>query len=146
MLISLNINKMKYPLHLPYPFSFSVSKASDCGNGRYRLPLFPVIKRTNNIVYATKPQSNGVPIQLKYDVYEPQGDTSHSRAVMLLIHGGAYLKLLDQNSPDIVLMCNYFAKLGYVTISIDYRQEPNLFRFAFRRSNGESCFARTDRH
>ncbi len=101
-------------------------KASNCLNGRYKTKLFPNVKRTNNIVYATKLQSNGYPIQLKYDVYEPQGDTASSRAVMLLIHGGAYLKLLDQNSPDIVLMCNYFAQHGYVAISIDYRQETNL--------------------
>lgn len=100
--------------------------ASDCLNGRYKTKLFPNVKRTNNIVYATKLQSNGYPIQLKYDVYEPQGDTASKRAVMLLIHGGAYLKLLDQNSPDIVLMCNYFAQHGYVAISIDYRQETNL--------------------
>lgn len=107
-------------------FLFNNSSASDCGNGRYKNKLFSTVKRTNNIVYATKPQSNGVPIQLRYDVYEPQGDTGRNRAVMLLIHGGAYLKLLDQNSPDIVLLCNYFAQLGYVAISIDYRQEPNL--------------------
>lgn len=101
-------------------------KAGDCNNGRYKVKLFPNVKRTNNITYATKRQSDGINIQLRYDVYEPQGDTAHDRAVMLLIHGGAYLKLLDQNSPDIVLMCNYFAQLGYVAISIDYRQEPNL--------------------
>lgn len=102
------------------------ANASDCLNGRYKTKLFPNVKRTNNVVYATKLQSNGYPIDLKYDVYEPQGDTASSRAVMLLIHGGAYLKLLDQNSPDIVLMCNYFAQHGYVAISIDYRQETNL--------------------
>lgn len=119
---------MKQILFTLFLLSFIInsSLASDCNNGRYSTKLFPQVKRTNNIVYATKPQSNGVPIQLKYDVYEPKGDTAHERAVMLLIHGGAYLKLLDQNSPDIVLMCNYFAQLGYVAISIDYRQESNL--------------------
>lgn len=106
-------------------FIFS-GNATDCNNGRYKTKLFTNVKRTNNITYATKRQSDGVQIQLRYDVYEPQGDTAQSRAVMLLIHGGAYLKLLDQNSPDIVLMCNYFAQLGYVAISLDYRQEANL--------------------
>lgn len=106
-------------------FSMSV-RATDCLNGRYKTQQFNSVKRTNNIVYATKPQSNGVAIQLRYDVYEPQNDTASYRPVMMLIHGGAYLKLLDQNSPDIVLLCEYFAKLGYVAISIDYRQEPNL--------------------
>ena len=45
-------------------------------------------------------------------LYEPVNDTASNRAVMLLIHGGAYLKLLDQNSPDIVLMSyTYFAQI-----------------------------------
>lgn len=113
-------------LSLVLILSCNISKSTDCNNGRYKNPIFTQVKRTNNIVYATKPQSDGSMINLRYDVYEPQGDTASKRAVMLLIHGGAYLKLLDQNSPDIVLMCEYYAKRGYVAISIDYRQEPNV--------------------
>lgn len=105
---------------------FGTSNAIDCDNGRYMQPLFPQVKRTNNIKYGAKRQSDGALFDLKYDVYEPVGDTASSRAAMLLIHGGAYLKLLDQNSPDITLMCTYFAQRGYVAFSIDYRQEPNL--------------------
>jgi len=110
-------------------FLVANTNASDCNNGRYKRQLFPQVKRTNNIIYATKRQSDGAMIDLKYDVYEPMNDTASNRAVMLLIHGGAYLKLLDQNSPDIVLMSTYFAQHGYVAISIDYRQEPNLLDY-----------------
>ncbi|QQR98959.1 MAG: T9SS type A sorting domain-containing protein [Sphingobacteriales bacterium] len=101
------------------------SIAEDCSNGRYQKTIFTQVDVKKNIVYATKLQSDGRPINLRYDVYQPKGDTVAQRPVMLLIHGGAYLKLLDQNSPDIVLMCNHFAKMGYVTVSLDYRQEPN---------------------
>lgn len=111
-------------------FLFSLFIASvfseDCSSGRYIRQVFSRVQVHKNIVYARKIQSNGAPIYLRYDVYEPYGDTLSERPVMLLIHGGAYLKLLDQNSPDIVLMCDYFAKRGYVTVSIDYRQEANL--------------------
>jgi len=100
--------------------------SDDCANGRYINQVFSRVQVHKNIVYARKIQSNGAPIYLRYDVYEPYGDTLAERPVMLLIHGGAYLKLLDQNSPDIVLMCDYFAKRGYVTVSIDYRQESNF--------------------
>ncbi len=100
--------------------------ASDCFNGRYLQPIFSQVDITKNIKYARKPQSEGQMIDLRYDVYEPHGDTLSLRPVMLLIHGGAYLKLIDQNSPDIVQMCEYFAKRGYVCVSIDYRQEPNV--------------------
>ena len=101
------------------------SNATDCFNGRYIDPVFHQVDVTRNIQYARKKQSDGQYIDLKYDVYQPHGDTFSLRPVMLLIHGGAYLKLLDQNSPDIVLLCNYFSQRGYVTVSIDYRQEPN---------------------
>lgn len=114
-----------------YTFIFALfvvfsAHAEDCTNGRYLKPVFEKVDVTKNIKYARKKQSDGAYIELKYDIYQPQGDTMAERPVMLLIHGGAYLKLLDQNSPDIVLLCNYFAQRGYVTVSIDYRQEPNL--------------------
>jgi len=102
------------------------SNADDCTNGRYLNPVFTRVDVTKNIVYARKKQSDGQYIDLKYDIYQPNGDTLAERPVMLLIHGGAYLKLLDQNSPDIVLLSEYFAKRGYVCVSIDYRQETNL--------------------
>lgn len=100
--------------------------AEDCSNGRYLNAIFQRVSVTKNIVYARKQQSNGQFIDLRYDVYQPEGDTFSKRPIMLLIHGGAYLKLLDQNSPDIVLISEYFAKRGYVCVSIDYRQETNF--------------------
>jgi acetyl esterase/lipase len=116
---------------LPFIFLFLYivfdSQAADCSGGRYIDEVFHQVQITRNIQYARKKQSDGQFINLRYDVYEPQGDTASLRPVMMLIHGGAYLKLLDQNSPDIVLMCEYFAKRGYVAVSIDYRQEPNPF-------------------
>ncbi len=100
-------------------------QAANCFGGRYIDSVFQKADVTRGITYARKQQSDGFYIDLKYDVYEPQGDTLAQRPVMFLIHGGAYLKLLDQSSPDIVLLCNYFVKRGYVAVSIDYRQEPN---------------------
>lgn len=108
-----------------FSLSITLANSQECANGRYLKQVFSQVTVKKNIVYATKLQSDGRPIHLRYDVYQPKGDTLSARPVMLLIHGGAYLKLLDQNSPDIVLMCNHFAKLGYVAVSLDYRQEPN---------------------
>ncbi|MCB0507804.1 MAG: T9SS type A sorting domain-containing protein [Bacteroidetes bacterium] len=114
-------------LLISFLFSFLPAlKAADCSNGRYIKQIFSQVDVTRNVKYAHKKQSDGMYIDLKYDVYQPHGDTVSGRPIMLLIHGGAYLKLLDQNSPDIVLMCDYFAKRGYVAVSIDYRQESNL--------------------
>ena len=120
---------MKNPFLLLVLFFTSITVnmyADDCNNGRYIQQVFNRVDITKDVKYARKKQSDGQYIDLKYDVYQPHGDTLAQRPIMLLIHGGAYLKLLDHNSPDIVLMCDYFAKRGYVTVSIDYRQEPNL--------------------
>ncbi|MFN8263541.1 MAG: T9SS type A sorting domain-containing protein [Chitinophagales bacterium] len=120
---------MKNPFLLLVLFFTSITMntyADDCNNGRYIQQVFNRVDITKDVKYARKKQSDGQYIDLKYDVYQPHGDTLAQRPIMLLIHGGAYLKLLDHNSPDIVLMCDYFAKRGYVTVSIDYRQEPNL--------------------
>lgn len=119
------MQKVLYFLLVFISFSF-YAKSEDCTNGRYINPIFSRVQVTKNIVYARKKQSDGAWINLRYDIYQPFGDTLSKRPIMLLIHGGAYLKLLDQNSPDIVLMCDYFAKRGYICVSIDYRQEPNL--------------------
>ena len=119
------MQKVLYLLLVFISFTF-YAKSEDCTNGRYINPIFSRVQVTKNIVYARKKQSDGAWINLRYDIYQPFGDTLSKRPIMLLIHGGAYLKLLDQNSPDIVLMCDYFAKRGYVCVSIDYRQEPNL--------------------
>ena len=119
---------MRKLITLCFVLSFVITQAValDCSNGRYIQPVFSKVDISKDIKYARKKQSDGMFIDLKYDIYQPHGDTVSLRPIMLLIHGGAYLKLLDHNSPDIVLMCDYFAKRGYVTVSIDYRQEPNL--------------------
>lgn len=46
-------------------FTTTAASASDCNNGRYKRPLFPQVKRTNNIVYATKRQSDGLTDRLE---------------------------------------------------------------------------------
>ena len=61
---------------------------------------------------------------LLMDVYEPTGDTVKNRPVIILGHAGSYLPLYPwgvKEQYSIVELCNRFAKLGYVAVSIDYR-------------------------
>ena len=46
---------------------------------------------------------------------------------MVLAHGGGYIDLLDQKSPDIVELAIDLVKRGYVVISLEYREEANPF-------------------
>ncbi len=54
------------------------------------------------------------------DIHEPQNDTVKKRALIIYVHGGGFTggsKAGDKSSD----ICYYFAKKGYVALSIDYR-------------------------
>lgn len=62
------------------------------------------------------------------DVYEPEGDTLSSRPLILMFHTGNFLPtylngsaLGTRKDSCIVELCHRFARMGYVTASVDYR-------------------------
>lgn len=59
-------------------------------------------------------------IELKMDIYEPEGDKSARRPLMVLIHGGAFFNGDKQDEP-IAKWCRHYASLGYVVVSPNYR-------------------------
>lgn len=101
--------------------------ATDCFNGRYKNKVFSDFTRIDNVSYARKQRSDGVWQNLVYDVYQPKNDTATNRPIVVLAHGGGYIDLLDQKSPDIVELAIDLVLRGYVVISLEYREEPNPF-------------------
>ena len=57
---------------------------------------------------------------LKMDIYEPRGNYSEKRPLLVFIHGGAFFTG-DKAIEPIVRICRHFASLGYVVASINYR-------------------------
>ncbi len=55
------------------------------------------------------------------DVYMPAGDTMTGRPAIIFAHGGGFVTG-SKNHDDMMAFCDSFAKLGYVTVTIDYRQ------------------------
>lgn len=108
-------------------YFFQPTKATDCYNGRYKAKVFSNYTVLNNIKYARKQRSDGVWQNLVYDVYQPKNDTASLRPVIVLAHGGGYIDLLDQKSPDIVELAVDMVLRGYVVISLEYREEANPF-------------------
>jgi len=111
-------------------FIASVSFAQgDCQNGRYFQPLFSDVTTTMAVEYgenANPTLLDPTARQTLYmDIYEPTGDTLSERPLMILAFGGAFV-FGAKTSPDIVHLCNEFAKLGYVTAAIDYRLTSDL--------------------
>ena len=60
------------------------------------------------------------PIELKMDIYKPVGDGDALRPLLILSHGGAYYNGSKRELGQIE-WCRYFASIGYIAASIDYR-------------------------
>jgi dipeptidyl aminopeptidase/acylaminoacyl peptidase len=85
------------------------------GTVRYRTGLFPAYTTDRNIQYGTAAGS-----ALKLDLYRPQGDTVTRRPAVVWAHGGAFIAG-DKASDPATTLAQDFAKMGYVTVSINYR-------------------------
>lgn len=114
-----------YTLILLFCFFILPASATDCYNGRYKNKVFTDYTRIDNIIYACKQTSDGRWQNLGYDVYLPKNDTATHRPAVVLAHGGGYIDLLDQKSPDIVELAIDLVQRGYVVFSYEYREEAN---------------------
>lgn len=68
-------------------------------------------------------------LNLKMDVFEPEGDTLSRRPLVVLAFGGSFLSGSRNTDPTIVDLCQTLSKRGYVCASIDYRL-GNIFKMA----------------
>lgn len=89
-------------------------------NYRYQQEIFSNVTVTSDIVFGANDDVNGNPVTLLLDVYEPTGDTLSVRPILIMAHGGSFLGG-TKTDPDVVAICQSFAKRGYVTCSYEYR-------------------------
>ena len=68
------------------------------------------------LFHSAKPE----PVTLEMDIYVPEGDSAEARPLLLMMHGGSFFFGNKQERGQ-VGWCEYFASLGYVAASIDYR-------------------------
>ena len=97
----------------------SVTKPPGDGVVRYRDPITQATKVTGGITYSTS--QDGVANDLKLDLSEPQTDAVTKRPAFVWIHGGGFVAGGRSAGAG---MARYFASLGYVAVSIDYRLLP----------------------
>ncbi len=90
---------------------------------RYRDDVFTTVTKTTDITYGSAVDQNNVRVTLKFDLYEPAGDTVKQRPAIIWVHGGGFSGG-DKTSPELVDEANNFARKGYVNISINYRLAP----------------------
>jgi acetyl esterase/lipase len=98
----------------------TASAQVDTTRGRYYRPIFPNVTVTSNVVYGSAVNSAGATQQLVMDIYQPTGDTVRRRPLIIFAHQGGFVTG-TRTEPYMVDVCTRFARLGYVTASIDYR-------------------------
>ncbi len=113
---------------------FLYSFALNAQNIRYLNRVFAQSAKTANVVYANAPsfgtiyfsESSTTNKDLKMDIFQPVGDTATKRPLIMMIHSGAFING-TKNNQDMQALCDSFARRGYVTCTIDYRLNFNLF-------------------
>src|SRR5215217_5162812 len=96
----------------------TVPRPAGDGPLRYRDQVFSSVATTNDVTYGTAPGADGSPVALKLDLYRPAGDTITKRPALVWVHGGGFTTG-DKSSGR--AKSTFFAKLGYVAVSINYR-------------------------
>ncbi|MDQ3192996.1 MAG: T9SS type A sorting domain-containing protein [Bacteroidota bacterium] len=92
----------------------------DTTNGRYYQEVFSTVNVSSDVTYGSNTKFNGSAQTLLMDIYEPAGDTVAQRPLIILAHGGSFIGG-TKTEQDMVDLCTKFAKMGYVTASIEYR-------------------------
>lgn len=92
---------------------------SDCDGQRYLTFLFDSVEVTTGVAFGSNtPVSGGGSQTLYMDIYQPSGDASAARPVVLVAFGGSFIA---GQRGDVADLCERFARLGYVAVAPDYR-------------------------
>ncbi len=89
-----------------------------CDGSRYTSEVFPLLDTFVDVLYGNNTTFNGANQDLKMDIFVPEGDTVQNRPVVMLAFGGSFI---GGQKEDVYSQCIYYAKRGYVAITIDYR-------------------------
>jgi pimeloyl-ACP methyl ester carboxylesterase len=96
----------------------TVPRPAGDGQLRYRDQVFSGASVTKDIAYGSATGIDGSPETLKLDLYQPTGDAIAKRPALVWVHGGGFT-MGDKGSG--AGKATFFARLGYVAVSIDYR-------------------------
>ncbi len=100
-------------------FGINVFAQLDTTNGRFRNEIFSTVTTNSDVVFGSY-TNFGLLTNLTMDIYQPTGDVSIMRPLIVWAHGGSF-QFGDKSESDIVSLCQTFAKRGYVCASINYR-------------------------
>jgi hypothetical protein len=87
---------------------------------RFRSAVFQTVDSINAIAYGSAINIKGSAETLLMDLIFPQGDTMKKRPLVVFMHGGGFQNNSRKGSYS-AMVCQGFAKRGFVTATIDYR-------------------------
>jgi len=87
---------------------------------RFKSVVFDAVDSITAIEYGRAMNIKGSSESLLMDILFPQGDTMKKRPLVVFIHGGGFQNNSRKGSYS-AMVCQGFAKCGYVTATIDYR-------------------------
>lgn len=91
---------------------------------RYKEAIFSDVDIQRDIVYGEALGyafvGSGSDVELRFDFYEPQGDTAQLRPLVLAFFGGAFIAG-SKESDDMQAWCDSLARYGYACASVSYR-------------------------
>lgn len=89
-----------------------------CDGTRYISEVFTTYDTTLNVLYGNNTTVGGTNQDLYMDIFEPSSDAATNRPVVVLAFGGSFIGGAKEDMHD---LCVYYAKRGFVAVSIDYR-------------------------
>ncbi|MGZ3862059.1 MAG: T9SS type A sorting domain-containing protein [Bacteroidia bacterium] len=114
------MNKIYFALMSCFITSVNIEAQTACNNGRYATDVFTNITTTSAIPYGSNTSWSGSTVNLTLDFYQPTGDTSTTRPLIIWAHGGSFLGGTSTDA-DVVALSQRFAKKGFTCASINYR-------------------------
>ena len=101
------------------------SNDDDVTGTRFVDDIFSEVDVTLDIKYGSNAALVGISQDLYLDIYEPSGDVETDRPLLVLAHGGSFIR---GTKTSIRALCEAYAKKGYVVASIGYRliNDPSI--------------------
>lgn len=92
----------------------------------YTQPTYTYSK-DSAVSFRTSTNYCNFPFELKMNVYKPIGGSQPAkRPLVIFVHGGAFVSDVNFNEPEMNSMAIEFAKRGFVSASLDYREGLHL--------------------
>jgi acetyl esterase/lipase len=106
--------------------SFSAKNVLGLQSGtRYKDEVFTDVDITTDVQYGSAiPYKATSAIPLLLDMYQPRGDTIDKRPVVILVHGGGFIRGSKENWKN--THAKNLARRGYVVLAINYRLMTNF--------------------